>query len=340
MTMKMIHMFLLTICIVASSEVAALSIRGSAKHEEIDSHHLPRRWLQGNTTTGESIQEVINASLSETNFYLREKLDDPYETDLSETVPLGCNQLYLSVVFEEIKGLSSVDVKNLTIDDDSVTVFPDDCDDNTWKGKASIYVGFDNSLTAGQPRARVHGTCRGKDYDQPLTVSISSSGVYYTGSYNLEGIAGNTVDVDVISRAETLGTLDLNTPATTVSISLFPSGLSEYEETARTQLEAAFRKQLVDDVEPELRHLLEVKIPTAPLGIIGSVQKFFTELAEEFLDSSGDIFGDVLEDVLGGDEGDDNYYDDYYYNDDNGEGENAEEGNWLSTILSTIFDSF
>ena len=242
-------------------------------------------------SSSEMIQEEISDALPDINFDMRKALEDPIELDLTAAVSLGCGSLALTMDFEKLTGLSTIDVSSITLQEGSDTT-TEDCEVlQAWKTAADVVVGFSSNLASGNVRSRVVGTCNGVTYDQPLTSSVIATGAGFTGTANMEGTFGPIANN--INRAEILGTLALTTSSIAASVSLFPTALSAYLATATSQLEAAFRTQLVQEIEPLVRKELEKNIPSNLLlsvfdNLIGNALPMLSELLGSFLNGGGD----------------------------------------------------
>ena len=186
------------------------------------------RHLQSNVTgasdSSEMIQAVLSDALPDTNFALRKALEDPLLLDLDQSVPIDCGNLALSMDFEKLTGLSTINVDSITVKSgsDSVT---ENCNVlEAWRTAADVAISFSSNLASGNIRSRVYGTCNGVYYDQPLTTSVVASGVAYSGVANLKGTF-NAV-TDTIGDTEVLGTLALTTNSIVASVGLLPDALA------------------------------------------------------------------------------------------------------------------
>lgn len=267
----------------------------------------------GNTTDAARVQDAINETLPEINYKLRGALHDPYDLSLVATVPIDCGTLTLNMAFDELQGLSTVNVDQLTIHPDSFVLVEDECDTKKYAAKGDILVSFGSSLVATRTRARLEGRCKGRVWSTGVSNSLAFSGVSFTGSYNLiiegkESESNSTSNVTMeeiegIKKAETLGLLDLNIASVTATVGGLPPALEEFNVTISNQLAAAFRKQIVDEIEPELRYLLETYIPDncgAALGLgLRSVSNFFSGFFSGLVEAATDALGDGLSDIFG-----------------------------------------
>lgn len=265
------------------SVIAASQLRGSAqKLEESPSDPSDRR-LQS-TDNQLAIQATLTESIPTTTFELRNRLDDPLPLDLTATVPLECETLQLQMNFEMLRGLTLLNLDYLTLQAGSEAITNCISNQNTWKGAVDVWVSFGRDLVAGQVGARIVGSCNGITYDAPLTASVTSSATQYKGVANMEGAFGR---VNAITRTKFLGRLDL-TSTISSSVSLIPTGLVALtEKTIKTQLEAAFRNQLVKVVEPHLREKLEQLIPAKLIGTINAVVGYLPDLLYDFVENLG-----------------------------------------------------
>ena len=209
------------------------------------------------------IQEELSDALSDINFDMRRALEDPLALNLDQSVPLPCGNLALTMDFEKLTGLSTIDVNSITLQDGSDSITENCNVVEAWRTAADVAVTFGSNLASGNVRSRVVGTCNGVTYDQPLTTSVIATGVGYNGVANLKGTFGPVTNT--INDAEILGTLALTTSSIAASVSLLPDALAAYLPTITSQLEAALRNQLVQVVEPEVRRQLERTIPSTRL---------------------------------------------------------------------------
>jgi hypothetical protein len=280
------------------STIASSQLRGSVeKLEESPGIPIDRR-LQNNDQT--SIQEVLTESIPATTFELRNSLDDPLELDLTATVPLDCDTLKLEMDFGMLRGLTTVNLDYLTLQQGSETV-SDNCLPNQklWKGAVDVYVSFGSALVSGQVGARIIGSCLGVAYNSPLTVSVSSLDTYLDGVANMEGTWGR---VNAITRTNFLGRLTLTSDITS-TVSLIPDDLDDgVADAVESQIEAAFRNQLVKVVEPHIRQKLELLIPAKLIGRINALVGYVPQLLQTFAENIGMLQGEddtfVFEDDL------------------------------------------
>lgn len=224
------------------------------------------RRLQDNSSdssNSEMIQEELSDALSDIDFDMRRALEDPLALNLDQSVPLPCGNLALTMDFEKLTGLSTIDVNSITLQDGSDSITENCNVVEAWRTAADVAVTFGSNLASGNVRSRVVGTCNGVTYDQPLTTSVIATGVGYNGVANLKGTFGPVTNT--INDAEILGTLALTTSSIAASVSLLPDALAAYLPTITSQLEAALRNQLVQVVEPEVRRQLERTIPSTRL---------------------------------------------------------------------------
>ena len=266
------------------------------------------RHLQDNLAT---IQTILDNSLANTNFALRKSLDDPLALNFNATVPLSCDTLTLQMNFDLLRGLSTIELLYLTAVTGSESVSLDCLPLKTWKSLVSMFLYFSSDLVSSQVGARIVGTCAGKTYNQPLTVTVKSASNTLSGNSNMEGTLGT---VSSIVKTTVLGRLALDSRVSS-TVSLIPSELSAYNTTIVSQLESAFRSQLVNVVIPHIQKKLEEKSTSRVFGAIASVVGFVPNLIYTFAGSLVSASGNVsasgtdaagLEDELyNGVEGDD-----------------------------------
>jgi len=238
----------------------------------------------------EKIQNEFTDALPEINFDMRAAFEDPVELNLTASVPLGCGTLLLNMEFERLTGLSTVNVTELTVTQgtDSSNEDWDLLVVQTWKTAADIVVDFENALVSGQVRSSLTGRCNGVIYDQPLTTKVEATGVGFKGRANVDGRFGPITDQ--INTVDVLGLLELETDSIEATIGLFPPTLEPWFSTTKSQLEAAFRQQIVQHLEPAVREELEIIIPTNP---IRSVLRQSTSLLENVLNFVVDILNNL-----------------------------------------------
>ncbi|CAB9517438.1 expressed unknown protein [Seminavis robusta] len=290
------HLFLLFGAIVflllSDEAVSASPLRKGTEETERN-----RRRRLEDTDTLSQIQTILDDSLSKTNFDLRKAMTDPLQLELAAAVPVGCGNLALEMSFDRLTGLSSIDLTSLTAQSGTESTFPD-CTalpQTKWKSAVDIVVGFGSDIVSGQVGARLVGRCGGQRYNQPLTVSVTSTGNTFTGSSNMEGILGDVVDA--IAKVDILGVLSL-TSTISSTVALIPSALSAYESTITSQVEAAFRNQMVQMVEPHLRQKLERLVPSTPFSLINRLAGFLPDIVELVVGDLSDYFGGGDDDLL------------------------------------------
>jgi hypothetical protein len=268
------------------SVVASSHFRGSAhKLEESPSDRRLDSHLTNSTANQAAIQSVLTDSIPATTFDLRNRLDDPLALNLTATVPLDCDTLQLQLDFEMLRGLTTVNLNYLSLQNGSEVVSGCILDQQQlWKGAVAVGLSFGSDLVAGQVGARVVGSCLGIVYNAPLTASATSSGTQLKGIANMEGTFGS---VDTITKTNFLSRLDL-TSTITSSVSLIPPALNA--GLIQSQIEAAFRSQLVQVVEPHIRAKLERLIPGTLFGTVNALVGYLPQVLYGFAEN---LFGMV-----------------------------------------------